>query len=478
VHYQAFKMRPKPLTLEEIAVMIKEVAIAKTFLSTTSETLKSLENKLDTKLSYLIACYNHVKDIETHVKDQIQASVNVLDLNFRGTSFFVDKNHLMINSSSTFHYFHPLIYSLPSATRGHYYIDRPYEGFDRILQAMRVNAHDINYNGCNEYEINCIEDNLLYFKLPFSRYKRHYTSSHTWVAHDEDVTALCVLHDDRLCSGSTYGSVKIWNITTYTCEAELNGHTDGVVSIVEIGYRRIFTASWDTTIRAWDSRTGECQATMRGHQGSVTSIFQRSPTLLCSASYDGEIRLWNISTFLCEKVIPFSNEQSKGVASLEQLPNGNVACLSYNWTIAIWDIDAGIGLLSIPIRKMKGHSFEVDDSDNVAEMVMLKNGNLCTSMDNELVVWDYKTGLRIRTIKFPFNVHADSLALLRDGRIWVRVRQPAEAVAIYEMDTEECEQQILVDIDEVPLPVTFVRGVQLSDRVLCYSSRTDIVMWR
>jgi hypothetical protein len=84
--------------------------------------------------------------------------------------------------------------------RDNYFIDRPYEGSDCIVNAMR--GEEISYVGLNDYEAQCIDANLNYFRLPYPRFKRIFKKSESKLIPIMDfVSTLYVLQDGRLCIG-------------------------------------------------------------------------------------------------------------------------------------------------------------------------------------------------------------------------------------------------------------------------------------
>ncbi|KAL6405694.1 vegetative incompatibility protein het-e-1 [Ilyonectria robusta] len=49
----------------------------------------------------------------------------------------------------------------------------------------------------------------------------------------------------------------------------------------------LISASWDRTIKLWDVTTGTCTATLEGHSNGVNPVvFAHNSTMLASASWD------------------------------------------------------------------------------------------------------------------------------------------------------------------------------------------------
>ena len=77
-------------------------------------------------------------------------------------------------------------------------------------------------------------------------------------------------------------------------ELELSGHSKSVLSTCFARDNRILlSGSTDGTIRVWDSQTGELHTQLEDHQGAVTCV-RLSPdgSMMASASADKTIRLW------------------------------------------------------------------------------------------------------------------------------------------------------------------------------------------
>jgi WD40 repeat protein/serine/threonine protein kinase len=97
-----------------------------------------------------------------------------------------------------------------------------------------------------------------------------------------------------LAAGYDGGSAKVWDTDTGKLRASLNGHTDGIDSLVFFpDGTTLATGSRDGTIKLWDVLTGQERATLKGHKDSVFRLaVARDGTLLASGSLDGTVRLW------------------------------------------------------------------------------------------------------------------------------------------------------------------------------------------
>ena len=91
-----------------------------------------------------------------------------------------------------------------------------------------------------------------------------------------------------ILSASKDNVIRIWDVATGECEAELKGHSDWVHSAVfSPDGMHIVSASEDKTVWIWNVATGECEAELKGHSDSVTSaVFSPDGMHIVSASDD------------------------------------------------------------------------------------------------------------------------------------------------------------------------------------------------
>jgi hypothetical protein len=237
------------------AELIQQLVNNRATLRILIQALLSLDGELENKINHLLSFYDHMNDMSNYIKDRVTASATaVITLNVRGSMFEVETEHL-----NAYPFFQALLFSDPAPSRGHYFIDRPFEGIDRIVNAVR--GEELSYEGLNDYEAQCIDANLKYFRLPFPIFKRVYTTSYSWSA-GYHVWKMYALQDGRLCTYSNDDKVKVWNTSSYECELELLGHTHIVLAIIHLTDGRICTGSVDRTIKLWNLTSRECESTL------------------------------------------------------------------------------------------------------------------------------------------------------------------------------------------------------------------------
>jgi BTB/POZ domain/WD domain, G-beta repeat len=409
------------------------------------DTMKSLQNiliKVSKRVAELKEHEKKVEDMEETMRSNRDKVASILKLNVRGKKFTVYKDTL-IRVPGT--YFFGMLSSsmfMPDF-EGEYFIDRFHEGFDRILEYLRTGV--LSSKGLNEYEVDCVYDNLNYFNIPHQPIRKYQKAS---VVEGFKCAYYTQLQDGRVCGGTgdKAKNIRIYNMDTGTKESTLLGHTDYIRGIIQLEDGRLCSCSDDKTIRLWSIDSGENTSTINGHTGHVNCILQLLDGRLCSGSQDSTVRVWSKNTGACDLTI---NTESP-VVSLAILADGRVygglesgsiklfslitgACASTfkghtGWVrqllidatdsrlyscskdgkIKVWNTRIGVCE-----RTLEGHS------DYVTDMVLLKDGRLCSSsIDGSIKLWNASSGVCERSVDHGDGVKGFMRVLqLHDGRL-------------------------------------------------------------
>src|SRR5208337_2852832 len=82
----------------------------------------------------------------------------------------------------------------------------------------------------------------------------------TLSGHDSVVMALT--GDGRVVTGSSDGTVKVWDLNSGQEQRTLSGHGSGVMALALTGDGRVVSGSLDGTVKVWDLNSGSCLATL------------------------------------------------------------------------------------------------------------------------------------------------------------------------------------------------------------------------
>jgi|GEM_PF-6036907 len=164
--------------------------------------------------------------------------------------------------------------------------------FEKAFPASHNFSHSGNYFciGLNNGEILIYNNNFYLLK----RYK----------GHEDEVTNVLFLTDNKIVTASRDGFVKIWDIQGQLINSfQAHKKESGVLSLCVNQYGEIVSGSFDRTIKLWDL-DGRLKMVFTGHESAVsTLLFNKDGSVIISGSFDKDIRLWNKNTGKCIKRI-------------------------------------------------------------------------------------------------------------------------------------------------------------------------------
>jgi WD40 repeat protein/serine/threonine protein kinase len=189
-----------------------------------------------------------------------------------------------------------------------------------------------------------------------------------------------------------------WDYVHQLCHTErftLRGHTDFVASAsFSPDGSRIVTGSWDRTARVWDARSGRpllILAGKMGHRdGVVSASFSPDGKRIVTTSEDQTAKVWQLTTEADGSVrardpLTFNglNEHPGTVESASFSKDGKwVVTANGDHTVAVWDVEKGNELLTLP-----GHTARV--TSVCFSLVDLRI--VTTSEDQTAKVWQLTT---------------------------------------------------------------------------------------
>jgi WD40 repeat protein len=121
---------------------------------------------------------------------------------------------------------------------------------------------------------------------------------HTFRGHRRNVKALAWVGSEgrSLVSGSSDGSVRLWDAESARCEAVLD-HGGRVWDVdATIAGQHVLSAGGDGTVKLW-GRSGELKATMGSAVGDVYACrWNQAGTAILTGGYDKLVRLYDAQT--------------------------------------------------------------------------------------------------------------------------------------------------------------------------------------
>ena len=226
------------------------------------------------------------------------------------------------------------------------------------------------------------------------------------------VTALALLPDGDLLTGSGDGFVRRWTADSNHPSREIHAHADWLFSIsISPDGKTLATGGGDNLVRLWDLATMRETARLSGHTDDVHAVaFHPDGTSLYSAGDDRTVRAWDVKGVRQTEMIVAHDAQ---IPSLAVSPDGKLlATASRDGTARTWDA------LTLAPRHVLAHD------DDVSAVRFGPNGRTVVtgSYDKTLKLWDSRTGNLVRTFAghtdrvFTVAFSPDGASILSAGR--------------------------------------------------------------
>jgi WD40 repeat protein len=237
--------------------------------------------------------------------------------------------------------------------------------------------------------------------------------------------------------------IKLWNLENHQCCKVLKGHLSAVRAIAfssQGGTANrdelaglLASGSSDGTVKLWNLATGTCLHTFQGHHSRIWGLaLHPDGNTIASGSFDHTVRIWQCDREDCLQVL---EEHTHWVWGIAFSPDGTkLATASGDHTIKIWDTQTWHCL-----DTLQGHTSWVQAVDFSPDSQSLVSG----SVDTTVKVWDLQTGRCLQTLSGHTN-WIYSVLFSQEGQTVISCCQD-ETIKIWAVQTGECLRTLKTD---------------------------------
>jgi len=130
--------------------------------------------------------------------------------------------------------------------------------------------------------------------------------------------------------------IKIYNVNNGFLVATLRDHTSNVEDIIQISDDLLASASDDFTVRLWDLTTFTCKFVLEDHAKPVYALKKISSELIASGDTSGIVIVWDVVSGIYEDYLEVYQESI--YFSLDLINNGRVVVSGFaDGTLQFWD---------------------------------------------------------------------------------------------------------------------------------------------
>ena len=210
--------------------------------------------------------------------------------------------------------------------------------------------------------------------------KRNNSNSNIYknIINDENIN---ILNNQKFNTYNEFNENK--NNNLYKCIKTIEGHTEKIVSMIELSDGSIATGSYDCKIKIWNLESLQCIRIIQ-EEGNIFCLLEMEPKMILSGTNKNTIQLFNLNYSNSIEMLQFSFKgHDLWVNCLVKCSEYYFASGSNDAEIKIWDYKN-----KTIYRTLRGHE------DCILAMILLKNKKLCSgSADRSLRIWDWGLGV-------------------------------------------------------------------------------------
>lgn len=208
--------------------------------------------------------------------------------------------------------------------------------FETILQAHDHPIRAAEWSHSGAWLVSCDNGGVIKYFQP------NMNNVTLFNGHNEPIRDISFAPDDqRFCTGSDDGSVKIWDFERREMEKSLTGHGYDVRCVKWHPTKSLLVSgSKNNLIKFWDPRTGTDLRTLHDHKNSVQALsWSPNGNMVASASRDQSVRVFDIR--MMKEVQDFRGH-AKDVCSVtfHPLHNNYLVSAGSDGSIMHWHMDS------------------------------------------------------------------------------------------------------------------------------------------
>ena len=116
----------------------------------------------------------------------------------------------------------------------------------------------------------------------------------TLTGHTNKIVSLIELESGKLVSGSYDNTIRIWDIKEKSGNELIINETERILSLLEFEKNKILSGTGDNSINLWDLENPEKMIfSFKGHELWVNALVKCDSNYFASASNDSKIKIWD-----------------------------------------------------------------------------------------------------------------------------------------------------------------------------------------
>ncbi|MGE0630879.1 MAG: WD40 repeat domain-containing protein, partial [Pseudobdellovibrionaceae bacterium] len=211
--------------------------------------------------------------------------------------------------------------------------------------------------------------------------------------HKREVLSLAKLTDQVFLTGSSDGSICIWNNDGDLVGGFKDRYVTGFYSMAVLDENTVATGSchrpkkhhgnWDHVIKIWDISKKRFLFSLEGHAGGISGLVNLGNNFIASSSGDSTVRVWSTESRKALSIFEGHTDYIYGLATFDE---SHVVTASKDRTVRIIDVSTNQQVGALKHEEGLAHASTVYDVNTLGNSVVVTG-----SRDGYVKIWDQRT---------------------------------------------------------------------------------------